>query len=268
VRVPQVKITLIGGPTALIEVDGYRLLTDPTFDPPSDYQLPYTQLRKTGHPAIRSEQILPIDAVLLSHDQHFDNLDRAGRTVLARAARVLTTTAAASRLGSNAEGLAPWATTRLTKSGRAPLLVTGTPARHGPAGIEPLSGEVTGFLLAASVCNARPLYITGDTVWYEGIADVARRFGASVVMAFAGAARTRGPFRLTMDTNEVIELASAFGDAVIVPLHVDGWAHLTQTAEDIAASFRALGLASRLRLPRPGTPMLLELPASTAAHAS
>ena len=31
------QFTLIGGPTALIEVDGYRLLTDPTFDPPNDY---------------------------------------------------------------------------------------------------------------------------------------------------------------------------------------------------------------------------------------
>jgi len=28
------SITLIGGPTALIEIDGFRLLTDPTFDAP------------------------------------------------------------------------------------------------------------------------------------------------------------------------------------------------------------------------------------------
>jgi hypothetical protein len=28
------SITLIGGPTALIEVDGFRLLTDPTLDAP------------------------------------------------------------------------------------------------------------------------------------------------------------------------------------------------------------------------------------------
>jgi len=33
-------ITLIGGPTALIEANGFRLLTDPTFDPPGEYQLP------------------------------------------------------------------------------------------------------------------------------------------------------------------------------------------------------------------------------------
>jgi len=30
-------LTLIGGPTVLIELDGLRMLTDPTFDPPGHY---------------------------------------------------------------------------------------------------------------------------------------------------------------------------------------------------------------------------------------
>ncbi|HEU6445882.1 MAG TPA: hypothetical protein VFL61_12560 [Gaiellaceae bacterium] len=29
-----IRLTHIGGPTTLIEIDGWRLLTDPTFDPP------------------------------------------------------------------------------------------------------------------------------------------------------------------------------------------------------------------------------------------
>jgi L-ascorbate metabolism protein UlaG (beta-lactamase superfamily) len=32
--VTTVRLTRIGGPTTLIEVEGRRLLTDPTFDPP------------------------------------------------------------------------------------------------------------------------------------------------------------------------------------------------------------------------------------------
>ena len=43
-----IKITLIGGPTALIEVNGFRLLTDPTFDAPGEYPLPHVTLKKTG----------------------------------------------------------------------------------------------------------------------------------------------------------------------------------------------------------------------------
>ena len=73
------EITLIGGSTALIEIGGFRFLTDPTFDDPGDYRLPYVSLKKTERPALHASEIGEIDAVLLSHDQAADNLDLAGR---------------------------------------------------------------------------------------------------------------------------------------------------------------------------------------------
>jgi hypothetical protein len=50
------RLTLIGGPTALIELAGFRLLTDPTFDPPGVYSLPHTSLRKISPAAIALEE--------------------------------------------------------------------------------------------------------------------------------------------------------------------------------------------------------------------
>ncbi len=250
-------MTLIGGPTALIEIDGFRLLTDPTFDAPRAYQLPHVKLEKLSGPAMAEDAIGEIDAVLLSHDQHADNLDESGKHFLPRAKRVLTTVIGAKRLGGHAEGLAPWASTELSKNGRS-LTVTATPARHGPAGIEPLAGDVIGFVLTSK--DSRPIYISGDTVWYDGVAEVAKRFMAGVVLPFAGAAQTRGPFHLTMDTNDTIETARAFPDAVIVPLHTDGWAHFKQNASDLRASFDALGFGSRLKLLEPGVKTVIELP--------
>jgi hypothetical protein len=50
-------------------------------------------------------------------------------------------------------------------------------------------------------------------------------FPADVVLLFAGAAKTRGPFHLTMNTNDAIETAHAFLKATIVPVHYEGWAH-------------------------------------------
>jgi L-ascorbate metabolism protein UlaG (beta-lactamase superfamily) len=253
----SLRITLIGGPTALIEVDGFRLLTDPTFDAPGAYQLPHVMLEKLSGPALGAEAIGEVDAVLLSHDQHADNLDHSGKAFLAKANRVLTTVAGAKRLGGHAEGLMPWASTELGgKDGRS-LTVTATPARHGPAGIEPLSGDVIGFVLT-SKDKSPPIYISGDTVWYDGVAEVARRFKAGVVLPFAGAAQTRGPFHLTMDTNDTIETARAFPDAVIVPLHTDGWAHFRQDAKDLRASFDTLGFGSRLKILEPGVATVIE----------
>jgi L-ascorbate metabolism protein UlaG (beta-lactamase superfamily) len=252
------NMTLIGGPTVLIEADGFRLVTDPTFDAPGEYQLSYVTLTKTSGPALAADAIGKVDAVLVSHDQHSDNLDHAGRAFLAKATRVFTTGAGAARLDGNAEGLTPWQTTQLTGALGQKLEITATPARHGPAGIEPMSGDVIGFVLRFEQASIPPIYITGDTVWFDGVAEVARRFRAGVVLLFGGAAQTRGPFHLTMDTNDAIETAHAFPDAVIVPVHRDGWAHLTQSGDDIERAFTALGLRSRLQMLEPGVATAIE----------
>jgi L-ascorbate metabolism protein UlaG (beta-lactamase superfamily) len=250
------RLTLIGGPTVLIEFAGLRLLTDPTFDGPGDYTLPHATLHKTGRPAISVDQIGEVDAVLLSHDQHSDNLDSSGRAFVGKAPQTLTTVAGAGRLGGNAEGLAPWQTTELQAPDGRIVRVTATPARHGPAGIEPFSGDVIGFVLATD--GSAPVYVTGDTVWYDGVAEVARRFKAGVVLLFTGAAQTRGPFNLTMNVNDAIETAHAFPEAAIVPVHCEGWAHFTQSCEDVHRSFKALGIEQRLHMLSPGVPTVVE----------
>jgi L-ascorbate metabolism protein UlaG (beta-lactamase superfamily) len=257
----RVTITLIGGPTALIEAGGFRFLTDPTFDPPGgNYAMPRVILRKTVGPALSADAVGPIDVVLLSHDQHADNLDHAGRAFLPKAGRVLTTMAGAERLGGRVKGLAPWATARVTNEAGQSVLITATPARHGPAGIEPISGEVTGFVLSFGDGPTRPVYVTGDTVWFEGVAEVARRFRPGIVIPFAGASQPIGPFDLTMDTNDTVEAAHRFGDAVIVPIHTDSWAHFMQGREDLRKAFAALGLAPRLVLLEPGVATAIEPP--------
>jgi len=247
-----VRMTLLGGPTLLIEAAGIRALTDPTFDGPGSYPLPHATLVKTAGPALGPDRIGRVDVVLLSHDQHVDNLDRAGRAFVESGVRVLTTRAAASRLKGRIDGLAPWETVEVAAGAAPPVRVTATPARHGPAGIEPLSGDVIGFLLASADGATRPIYVTGDTVWYDGVAEVARRYSPGIVVLFTGAARTRGPFHLTMDTNDAIETAHACPDAVIVPIHYDGWAHFSQGRQDLEQSFTALGIGARLHLLQPG----------------
>jgi L-ascorbate metabolism protein UlaG (beta-lactamase superfamily) len=145
----DVKITLVGGPIALLEMSGLRLLTDSTFDPAGgEHTTGAVALRRLSGPALGVDAIGHVDAVLLSHDQHFDNLDRAGRGVLAQAGRVFTTPSGSERLGDVATGLKTSQSAELSAPGGHPLRITATPARHGPARIEPFSEEVTGFVLA------------------------------------------------------------------------------------------------------------------------
>jgi L-ascorbate metabolism protein UlaG (beta-lactamase superfamily) len=120
-----VGVRLVGGPTALIEMGGLRFLTDPTFDPPGDHPVGNRVLVKTRGPAVAADDIGPVDAVLLSHDQHPDNLDDAGRRLLDAAPVVLTTGSAASRLGGTTQVLAPWRRVLLPRPAGGELRVTG-----------------------------------------------------------------------------------------------------------------------------------------------
>ncbi|MFG1334066.1 MBL fold metallo-hydrolase [Xanthobacter autotrophicus] len=250
----DLTLTLIGGPTVLIETGGLRLVTDPTFDPPRLYQTAPVHFEKTVGPAIEAEAVLPLDAVLLSHDQHLDNLDHAGRALLPKAGTVFTTQIGATRLGGdNLRALAPFETTTLNVPGKGRLFVTAAPARHGPPGIEPISGDVVGFLLGRDAPGDL-IYVTGDTVFYEGVAEVARRFSPRVVIVFAGSAEPRGRFHMTMDANDALETANAFPNATLVAAHTDGWVHFKESATELAAAFATLGIADRLVTLEPGRP--------------
>lgn len=254
---PALEILYVGGPTVLVEIGGLRFLTDPTLDPPGDYRSGAVVLTKTEGPALAPEDLGRIDVVLLSHDQHADNLDPAGRALAARTP-TLTTVAGAARLGAPAIGLEPWQSHDLTTPSGLALRVTATPARHGPAGIEKAVGDVVGFVVSTVDPPRDLLWVTGDTVWFDGTREVARRFDPAAILLFAGAARTRGPFHLTMDTNDAVETAAAFPCAAIVPVHHAGWKHFSQSQEDLVQTFGALGIAERLRTVTPGGRIVIE----------
>jgi len=243
---PAIGITYVGGPTAIIEIAGLRFLTDPTFDDPAPYQSGSVVLRKTEGPAVPAAGIGRIDAVLLSHDQHADNLDPAGRA-LVEGLLTLTTRAGAARIGPRTIGMDPWESREFDSPTGVRIRVTATPARHGPAGIETLLGDVIGFMISSIDPASDLVYVTGDTVWFGGTAEVARRYDPAVVLLFAGAARTRGPFYLTMDTNDAVEVAVAFSRSAIVPVHHAGWAHFSQSQDDLIEAFAAVGISGRLR---------------------
>jgi L-ascorbate metabolism protein UlaG (beta-lactamase superfamily) len=246
-RNTPLRLTYIGGPTLLIEIGGVRLLTDPTFDPaPRDYPTPVYTLHKTQSPAVAADAIGRIDAVLLSHDHHFDNLDNAGRELLSRAGRVLTTADGAKRLGGNAEGLVAWQSTDVVGDSSTPLRITATPARHGPEGGD--RGPCNGFVLSPSDDPADAVYVSGDTVWFEGVAEVARRFPVGVAVLFMGAAKVAvaGPSHLTFSAADGIEAARAFPRATIVPVHFEGWTHFSEAKADIDRAFDDAQLHDRL----------------------
>lgn len=244
-------IRYVGGPTALLELGGVRLLTDPTLSPPGDFRSTSgALLHKTAGPAVPATDLGRLDAVLLSHDQHPDNLDDAGRALLPDVPTVLTTPEGAARLGGTASGLAPWEHRDLPAE--HPVRVTAVPARHGPAGADAVLGTVTGFVLSGT--GPPTVYVSGDNASLEAVRAVAERFRVDVAVLFAGAARSGALDNalLTLDAAGAVEAARLLGAARVVPIHLTQWGHLGEGIGEVRAAFDAAGLSDRLLAVTPG----------------
>ena len=238
----QINALLVGGPTLHFTYAGLGFLTDPTFDEPRAYDGPVT-LRKLAGPSVPASALGPIDVVLLSHDQHADNLDEAGRALLPEIALVLGTGASATRI-PHVTGLAPWQEHRV-----GGVTVTAVPALHGPEGAEALSGSVVGFILQS---DAEPtVYASGDNASVDVVREIADRFPhIDIAILFAGAANVGrfGDADLTLNARTALEAAEVLSDAVIVPVHAEGWFHFSETLERLRMMFEFAGRRDRLRV--------------------
>jgi L-ascorbate metabolism protein UlaG (beta-lactamase superfamily) len=241
--VTAVRLTHIGGPTVLIEVGGRRLLTDPTFDAPGRrYGFGWgASSRKLTGPAVAAADVGTIDAVLLSHDHHADNLDDAGRALLPSAGTVVTTVSGAARLGASARGLEPWQSTVLEGDARPAIEVTATPCRHGPPHSHFIVGDVIGFALRWDGQDHGVLWITGDTVLFDGVREAAERLTVDTALVHLGAVRfpVTGPLRYTLTGRDAVELCRLARPRTIVPVHYEGWKHFSQGRADAQRAFDA-----------------------------
>jgi L-ascorbate metabolism protein UlaG (beta-lactamase superfamily) len=243
---PVVRVTLVGGPTVLIEYGGLRILTDPTFSEPGEYAGGLTKL--TG-PAVPASDLGPIDVALISHDHHADNLDPAGHELLAGIPHVFTTKAGAERLGNGAIGLEP--DENVSVGG---VDIAALPALHGPPGSEKVTGPVIGFWLTGE--EGMPIvYVSGDNASLEVVAKIAKRLPVDLAILFAGAVslphRFDGAY-LTLSSDAAAQAALLLDAFDVIPVHYEGWAHFTEGADELRAAFDAHDATGLLRLLAPG----------------
>lgn len=235
----ETAITLIGGPTALLEYAGLRIVTDPTFDTPQVYEDPgETTLVKTVGPAIAREDLGTVDLVLLSHHGHKDNLDWEGMELIAQGIPTLTTRQAENDLfGGNVIGLDNWESYEF-----ADITITAMPALHGPPGSEPMIGAVVGFMLE---CPGEPtVYISGDNASLPLVRQIADRFApVDIALLFAGAARIEAiDADLTLNSPDAASAAGMLGARIVVGLHTEDWTHFSDTRVQLQAAFEGTGI--------------------------
>ena len=231
------ELTYLGTAMLTLEHEGKRLLTDPVLDPAgTTYNLGPSLAPRSWFATQKTYATPPLapgvfDAVLLSHDHHADNLDAAGRALVADAARVervLTTVPGAKRLG-RAEGFVPGQTTRAGN-----VTIRALPALHGPRFV-PQSDEVTGFLLDFD--HGPRVWISGDTVMFPELRTtlvaIARERPVDLAVVHCGAVRfpkvpLLGRARFTFDAEEAVEACKLIAAKKVVPIHRTGWTHFKE----------------------------------------
>lgn len=240
----QLEVLHVGGPTLRFRYAGRTFLTDPTFDEPGEYAGRVTLYKLTG-PAVSAAEVGPVDIVLLSHDEHADNLDNSGREFLRTVPTVLSTPGAGERI-NGVRGLANWEA--VTIDG---IEVTAVPALHGPEGCESVTGVVTGFVLRAP--GEPTVYVSGDNASVDRVRQIVERFGRiDIAILFVGAANVGafGDVDVTLNARTAVEAAQVLGDdTAIVPVHGDGWLHFSETLDRLAKVFENAGRAGQLRTP-------------------
>ncbi|KAJ0274753.1 hypothetical protein COL940_009149 [Colletotrichum noveboracense] len=234
---PKVSIAHIGTATAILEIDGVRFLTDPFFSPAgTTWDVGITILKNTEDPALRLDQLPPIDAVLLSHEDHPDNLDEQGL------------------------GMKPWDTVERRIGGKV-FRITATPCQHLPG------GECIGFLVSSDDFGIGPnnlpnaTYFTGDTVFIDELTKIADRFHVPIAMMNLGFAHVQlpdmnTPLQITMDGKQAARLFREIKADHLVPMHYDkSWGHFTQFEEGLAKDFKDEGVDDKVKWLKPGVPV-------------
>ena len=247
-------VQFIGTATVIIRFQGFTILTDPNFLHKGEHvHLGYglTSERQTT-PAIRFEDLPPIDLVVLSHfhDDHFDKKVQEG---LNRATPIISTKEAGERLKrmgfTRTYGLSSWDRIDVSK-GPSRLRITATPGRHGPAGVAALLPKTMGSVLDFGANAGLPdyrMYISGDTLVYDDIRAIPQRFpNIDLALLHLGGTRILGVVKVTMDGKDGVRMMQVVRPKKTVPIHYNDYDVFKSPLEDFAREVKAAGLEEQV----------------------
>lgn len=252
----QVSITHLSTAGVLLEIGSLRLVTDPVLDTglrryPAGLGLHLTRYRGTS---LTAAELGPLDAILLSHPHHVDNLDDGGRALFAQTREVITNPHGKHHLKgvSNVTTLADWRTTTLFGQDGFKLTVTATPALHGPRWL-PGTRQVSGFVLQWEGQKHGVLYLSGDTVFFDGIREVANRFEVHTAVLHLGGVNLWPPLppaiKFTLTAQQAVQTIQMLTPRQVIPIHYEQavWAHFKEDLSAYVQAFQTAGVDHLVR---------------------
>ena len=244
--------TLIRNAAAVLTMGGHHFLIDPSLDPvgarppvantPNQKPNPLVPLPVNWKLAVESA-----DAHVITH-LHKDHFDDTAAAVLDLARPTFCQTEDEGRLASvGFSDLRPVAEEAEFEGVR--LARTG--GHHGTGAIGEAMAPVSGFVF--EVDNGLPVYLAGDTIWCDEVAEVISTHRPGVIIVNASGARFLEGDPIVMTAEDVAEVHRAAPEAMIVIVHLEAINHCLETREHYRSRLPELGVEmDRIRIPYNG----------------
>lgn len=266
------SIFYVGTATVILRYAGFTVLTDPNFlhsgeKAPLGYGMHSTRLTD---PAINIEELPPLDLVILSH-YHGDHFDPKVEEKLPKDTLIVTNAAAAKALAAkgfnHTVALQTWETFSATKANTT-MKITAMPGRHGPGlltlALPPVMGSLVEF--EADGENLLRLYITGDTLFYDDLREIPRRYpDIDFALLHLGGTRILG-LMLTMDGRQGVEVVKMIQPRTAIPIHYNDYPVFKSPLEDFKNRVRAAGLEKQVHYLSHGETFNFSLPPDRLAQ--
>jgi len=223
----DLAVTLVRNATVLATVGGTTFLVDPLFaeqgatppidDTPNDRRNPLVPMPDvdTAH-----------DAVIVTH-RHPDHWDEAARDALdADVPLFCQPEEADAFIDEGFSDVRPVA----DEASFDGVTLRQTLGRHGHGELAEQMGPVSGFVLDGD----ETLYVAGDTVWYEPVAETLAESDPDAVLLNGGAARFNHGEPITMGVEDVAAVREAT-DAAVAVVHMEAINHCLLSREELRA---------------------------------
>ncbi|MFF0176534.1 MBL fold metallo-hydrolase [Micromonospora profundi] len=249
----ELAIIWYGHATALIEIEGRRVLLDPMWSDrcsPSGLVGP----RRLHEPPVRLDELPPLDAILISHD-HYDHLDMATVQALTAGQSApflvpLGVGAHLDRWGVPAERIIEldWAESHRV----AGLEITATPAQHfSGRGLRRDGTLWSSWVVAGS---RRRVFYTGDSGYFDGYAAIGAEHGPFDATLIQIGAYDRAWPTIHMFPEEAVDAHQDLRGGLLIPVH---WATFNLALHDWSEPVNRLWAEAKARdvqlaVPRPG----------------
>jgi L-ascorbate metabolism protein UlaG (beta-lactamase superfamily) len=251
------RITWLGHSTLLLEVDGFRVLTDPVFGERAS-PVSFAGARRFHPTPARVDELPPLDAVLLSHD-HYDHLCAESMRALARRrVPIVTSLGVGERL--ERLGVEPaliheldWWQERVVPG--TGLGFAATPAQHFSGRSLFDRNETLWSSWVITTANRR-LFFSGDTGLTDEFSAVRERFGPfDVVMLEIGAWHPSWG-AIHLGPANALRAFELLGGGTLLPIHWGTFDLALHAWDEPAETLLALAQASGARIltPRLGRP--------------